>query len=221
MENNAKAARYFGAFFILTFLAYGVGSTMTNAVTSQAGFLSQLVETKQILIAGVLLMAVVHTVLNIGLAAIMFGILTSVNRFVAAAYFGLAIAGTTVLVVGTVFLLLLLPLQDLQNNTLDADTLAVLLKRGAFYCYQLGMALWGFAGLLLVALLLKSALLPKGLLLFGAFGYVVFVFGTTAEIFGFSIGTILSLPGGLFEISLSIWLLTKGFNKAALSHMRP
>ena len=29
--------------------------------------------------------------------------------------------------------------------------------------------------------------------------------------FGYEIGTMLSLPGGLFELSLSLWLIFKGF----------
>jgi hypothetical protein len=33
-----------------------------------------------------------------------------------------------------------------------------------------------------------------------------------AEMFGFPVGTMLSLPGGLFELGLSLWLIIKGFN---------
>ncbi len=41
--------------------------------------------------------------------------------------------------------------------------------------------------------------------------------GTTAEMFGYPIGVILSAPGGLFEISLSLWLIFKGFNPSTKS----
>lgn len=37
--------------------------------------------------------------------------------------------------------------------------------------------------------------------------------GTIAELFGHNIGVQLSLPGGLFEISLSIYLIIKGFRQ--------
>ena len=37
-----------------------------------------------------------------------------------------------------------------------------------------------------------------------------FISGTVAELFGLNIGVQLAIPGGLFEITLSIWLIIKG-----------
>ena len=50
----------------------------------------------------------------------------------------------------------------------------------------------------------------------GFTGYVIFISGTILELFGYNVGVILSIPGGLFEISLSIWLIVKGFSSSAI-----
>ncbi len=63
----------------------------------------------------------------------------------------------------------------------------------------------------------KSKLVPRVFPTWGAIGYLVFMTGTTAEMFGYPIGVILSAPGGLFEISLSLWLIFKGFNPSTKS----
>jgi hypothetical protein len=46
-------------------------------------------------------------------------------------------------------------------------------------------------------------------------GYIIFLAGTIAEIFGIHIGLMLSIPGGLFEIALPFLLFIKGFNPDA------
>ena len=106
MSELSWPAKLFVAFFILTFASYGIGSGMVDAVTKDANYLANLEFTKTGLIVGAILMCVVHTTFNIGLSAIMFGVLGGYNRFAAAAYFGLAIIGTTMLSVGAIFLLL-------------------------------------------------------------------------------------------------------------------
>ena len=74
------------------------------------------------------------------------------------------------------------------------------------------MAIWGIGGLLFCVLLYKSKLVPRWLTVWGLIGYVIFISGTIAELYGLPIGVQLSLPGGLFEIVLSVWLIIKGFS---------
>ena len=65
---------------------------------------------------------------------------------------------------------------------------------------------------MLCYVLFVSKLVPRVFAVWGALGYVIFITGTISEMFGYSIGTMLSLPGGLFELGLSLWLIIKGFN---------
>ena len=210
------AARVYGILFLLTFLTYGGGSAIVANYADGAGGLAELFANKTTYIIGFLLMAVVHTFANIGLVTVMLPILKVYNQTVTYGYFGVAIAATVVALVGAMFMGLLVPLSEaFVNSTGDTtyyDTLATLLKKGGFYGYQLGMTLWGLGGLMFSYVLYISKLVPRLFPIWGCIGYLVFMTGTVAEMFGYPIGVMLSAPGGLFEVSLSLWLIFKGFN---------
>lgn len=214
-------ARLFGVFFILTFLSYGIGSGLVATVAEDPQGLAGVLANKATLMTGVILMAIVHTLFNVGLTVLMFPVLKPFNRFLAYGYFAAGIAATVTLIVGSVFLALMVPLSEasLASSSDGAyfETLALLLKQGGFYGYQLGMTLWGLGGLMLCYVLLISRLVPRLLSVWGLVGYVIFLTGTLAELFGLEIGVMLSIPGGLFEISLSLWLIICGFSASALA----
>ncbi|WP_273286001.1 DUF4386 domain-containing protein [Reinekea forsetii] len=203
-----RSGRLFGIFFILTFLSYGIGSGLTEFATGTTDLLTQVAQHRAHLITGVILMAICHSLFNIALPSLMLPILKHHSASIVYAYYGIAIAATTTLVVGTVFLLMLLPLSEGGVGSLE---LAKILKQGSFYAYQLGMALWGFGGILLCGLLYQSKGVPTFFPVWGLIGYIIFIAGTVFELFGVPVGVLLSLPGGLFEVGLSIWLITKGF----------
>jgi hypothetical protein len=75
------------------------------------------------------------------------------------------------------------------------------------------MILWGFGGLIFCNLLYKSKLVPILFPVYGYVGYLIFIVGCGLELFGQPYGVQLSVPGGLFEFGLSIWLIARGFNK--------
>jgi hypothetical protein len=58
-------------------------------------------------------------------------------------------------------------------------------------------------------------LVPGWLAVSGLIGYPLHVAGTIAELFGVHIGLYLTMPGFFFELALPVWLLVKGFQKAA------
>ena len=217
MNTQKTAARTFGVFFILAFFSYGLGSGLIESATSSTDILSGVYENQTQLIIGAILMALIHSFVNIGLPVVMLPILKPVNKRVTYGYLSAAIIATVTLVVGVIFLLMLLPLSNeyVNANSMSPayyETLALILKKGGFFSYQIGMALWGLGGLMLCYLLYQSKLVPRLLSLWGFVGYLVFISGTILELFGNHIGVMLSLPGGLFEIFLSLWLIVKGFN---------
>ena len=166
-------------------------------------------------------MALIHTIVNIGLAVTMLPILKPFNKTLSYGYLSAAITASVVLVLGAIFLLLLLPLSDayVKFGTTDISTFEIIgsvLKKGGYFSYQIGMAIWGFGGLLFCSLLYQSKLVPRYLSIWGFIGYIVFISGTIFELFEYTIGVLLSIPGGLFEIFLSIWLIKKGFNVSKL-----
>lgn len=222
MDTHRNVARMFGIFFIVAFLSYGTGSALIASITGTPDFLSNVDANNTMIIVGVILIALVHTFVNIGLPVLMLPILKRFNKTISYGYLSLGIASTTVAVIGAIFLLLLVPLADEYVKAGSAptshfETMGVILQMGGAYAYQVAMAIWGLGGLLFVSVLYKSKLVPRLLSVWGMIGYIVFVSGTILEIFGYPVGVLLALPGGLFELSLSVWLIAKGFNSSAIA----
>jgi hypothetical protein len=58
-------------------------------------------------------------------------------------------------------------------------------------------------------LLFRTRLIPRFLSVWGLIGYAIFMTGAVAEICGVHIGLICSIPGGLFELAVGIWLISR------------
>ncbi len=222
MNTHKIAARTFGVFFLIAFLSYGAGSGLVDSIVNVPDFLSNISDNKATIIIGVILMALIHTIVNIGLAVIMLPILKLFNKTLSYGYLSAVITASVVLVLGAIFLLLLLPLSYEYvkfgaTDTSNFETIGFILKKGGYYSYQIGMAIWGFGGLLLCSLLYQSMLVPRFISIWGLIGYIVFITGTIFELFGYNVGVLLSTLGGLFEIYLSLWLIIKGYNVSKLS----
>lgn len=217
--NDVAAARIYGFAFIITFLAYGIGTAMFESMFIAADPISALQIGRMSFISSIILTVIVHTLANICLAVIMYKILQPFFRFLPVAYLVLAVIATTALMVGGALLAVALPLSE--NQVLDAAqaiTWIGLLHKSNFYLYQAGMTIWGIGGILMCIALLRTKLVPTVFPLIGFVGYGIFIVGTVSEFYGSGIGVMLSLPGGLFEIGLSIWLIIKGFDYRHVNH---
>lgn len=218
MSSNKIVARTFGIFFLIAFLSYGIGSGLTGMGTECEDMLSYVSTGKTQFITGIVLMALVHTIVNIGLPVLMVPILKTYNKTLSIGYLSAGITATVIVIVGAIFSMLQVPLSDMyktaeSSDILHYETLSEILAKGNYFAYQIGMAIWGLGGLMFCYLLYISGLVPRGLSVWGFIGYIVFIAGTIAELFGNKIGVQLALPGGLFEITLSIWLIVKGFRE--------
>jgi hypothetical protein len=75
-------------------------------------------------------------------------------------------------------------------------------------------------------LMYSSALVPRGMAVLGLIGGPVLVAAAVAILFGVieagSVWQIIAtIPEFLWELSLAIWLMVKGFNPSALSRLQP
>ena len=76
--------------------------------------------------------------------------------------------------------------------------------------------------LLLGFLLYQSRLVPRGLSLIGIVGALILLAGYLAVMFGLlgtSQASITAIPVALFEFSLGVWLIAKGFNPSAIASL--
>jgi len=224
MNSYRSTSITFGIFFIIVFLTYGTGSALIASVTEAPTFLTEIHTNGSRIIIGAILIALIHTFVNIGLPVVMLPILKKFSKTLSYGYLSAAIAATTMAVVGTLFTFLLLPLsaeyvQAGSSAGPQFETIGNLLVQAGSYSYYLSMAIWGLGGLLFVSALFISKLVPRFFPIWGAIGYAIFIIGMVCELFGIEIGLLLSLPGGLFEIGLSLLLIFKGFERSALDKL--
>jgi hypothetical protein len=218
MNNYRKTTRIFGVFFILSFLSYGIGSSLIASIITIPDFLTSVYSNQVQIIVGVTLMALVHTFTNLALPILMLPILKPNHKYLAYGYLSFAIMATLILVVGTLFSLLLIPLSEEyvkagSTMTSNFETMGILLKKASFFAYHMGMALWSIGGLLFVAALYQSKLIPRVMSAWGIIGYFFLVSGSMLEIYEHHdiIEIVSVIPGGLFEITLSVWFIVKSY----------
>jgi len=151
---------------------------------------------------------------------LMFPILKQNNERVALGYFGARIVEAAVIAVSALFILLQIPLgaKFLEVGASEIpyfQSLSALLTQSQAYTYQIGMVTLGMAGLTLCYGFYRAKLIPQLFIIWGFIGYVCFLGGSMLEILGFNLQLLHTLPGGLWELSIGIWLIVKGFNSAA------
>lgn len=210
-----------GALFVSVFFLYGIGFGLVTSVTGAPAYLATIADHQFTLILGGFLM-LLNSVAVVGLGVLFFPILTKHGQRTALAYLTARIVEGVFLAVGVLYLLLLLPLGQLGVDAGAASrgwatALGSLLTQANTLAYQIAMLSLGFASLFLCALLFRTRLIPRFLAVWGFAGYAVFMTGAIAEIFGIHIGVMLSVPGGLFELAVGLWLIFKGFQPAAYS----
>ena len=220
IDSNKLASRTFGIAFLIGYLSYGVGFALVNGLINAPSGLSAIYASKnQVIFEAAIMMAVFATI-NIGLGIIMTPLLKPFNKTLTYGYLSAAIASTVMLIIGAIFILLLVPLSEefVKAGSADANyfqTLSILCKRANFFAYQIGMVIWGLGGLMFCYLLYLSKFVPQWMSVWGFIAYVIFISGAIFALFGYNIDVLLDIPGGLFEIFLSFWLITKGFNRTA------
>ncbi len=215
---NKTLAKTFSITFILSFLSYGIGSSLMEVVNTPNATAAYILAQKTEIIIGGLLITFLHTVFNVILLSVMFNTLKRINIYLSGYYLILGLISTLMLSIGGVFLLTSIPISIKFNEIAQYDQEAFLMliniiRNVNFYFYQIGMAIWGLGGLFFCYLLYVSKLVPANFARCGYAGYGIFISGTILELTGYPWGLIFSIPGGIFELSLCLLFIFKSFNK--------
>ena len=221
-ESRMTYSRLIGALFLFGFLFYGVGNGVASSVLSTPGFLSAIPAHQATLFFGALLM-LLNTVVDVGKGVLFFPIVENYGKRTALTYFAALIVQVVLMDVGVLCLLMIAPLgqyaADAGAASADwANTLGSVLIQSNTMAYQIGQATLGGGALFLCSLLFRTRLIPRFLAAWGVMGYAMHLTGAIAEIFGIHISLVLLIPGGLFEVGLTCWLLTRGFQPEAYAH---
>jgi hypothetical protein len=212
-------SRLIGALFLAGFVIYGTGSFLVTSVVDGPDFLAGVDAQKTTLALGAFMM-IATTAVDIGKAVFFFPVLERHGKRTAVAYLATMVFEMAMMTVGVLALLMLIPLADKADKADQlgrdaAQALGTLAVDANETAYQVGQLSLAFGCLFLCALLLRTGLVPRWLAVLGLVCYALHMTGAAAEIFGAPISLVLLIPGAIFEVTLAIWLLVKGFTPAA------
>jgi hypothetical protein len=152
---------------------------------------------------------------------LMFPVLKQYGERMAVGYLAFRIVDAVFIAIMVLFVLIQIPLgsEYLQAVASDASffqALSALFSLAQQYAYQIGMSALGVSGLILCYTLYRAKLVPGWLALWGLVGYATILVGMLSAIMGSGLGDLSSIPGGLWEAFMGVWLIVKGFNSPAI-----
>src|SRR5919198_805254 len=146
---------------------------------------------------------------------LMFPVLRQFSERVAFGYFGARIMDALFVGVMALLILFQIPLANEYRKGGASESLQALsavFTQAQLYAYHFGMLTVGVAGLMLCYLFFKTRLVPRFLGVWGLVGYAVILGGSVLEVAGFNLNLIHTIPGGLWELFMGVWLIVKGFS---------
>ncbi len=219
MNTFRTTAKVVGVVYLAGFLVGMVGNGLIQSIVSAPDHLSTVSANSMLLAIGALLwlMAVAGDAAH---GILMFPILKQHGERIAIGYLAARIVDAVFIAVMVLFLLTQIPLgseylKAVAPNTFYLQALSTLSIQASQYAYEIGMSTLGVAGLLLCYTLYRARLVPRWIAVWGIIGYAIIFVGMVSEFMGSGLGLVSSLPGGLWEAFIGVWLIARGFNSAA------
>jgi len=216
---SRMAARIIGILILVGWFTYGPGGAITASIVAAPDILANVAANQMTFTAGAVVM-LLNSVAVVGIGVVWFPILKRHSEPVALSYLATRILEAVLLTVGVMSLLSLAGLGEAYMSADAAagahfETLSVLAIQLNDLSYQIGMATLGAGSVFFCVLLFRTGLVPRKLAAWGYIGYAVFAVGMVLDMFGFGVGLLLTIPGGLFELVFATWLIVKGFQPSA------
>jgi len=212
-----KIALAAGVLYILTFVSIPTLSLYTSI--HDPNYIIGPGPDTAVFIGGILEIIVALT--GIGTAVALYPVLKKQNEGLA-----LGLVGSRVLEAGTIFagVAFLLSVVSLRQAGAGTNALATSHALVALYdrIFLIGQSFMPAVNDLLLGILLyQSRLVPRALSLIGIFGAFLLVSGDIAVLFGLieqhaPTTALAAVPVAVFEFSLGVWLIVKGFNSSAI-----
>jgi hypothetical protein len=218
MTSARKIALVAGVFYLLTFV-----SIPTLALYGQVrapNYIVGLGPDTPALIGAVL--EIIVALAGIGTAVALYSVVKKQNEGVALGFVGARVLEAAAIFAGVACLLSVVTLRQAgvgADGLITGQTLVALYDR----LFLVGQSLMPVMNaLLLGSLLYRSRLVPRVLPLLGLIGAPLLLAGDAAVLFGLlgrvdPLAGISALPIALWEFSLGVWLVVKGFNPSAIT----
>jgi hypothetical protein len=209
-----------GVVYLAGFVVGIVGNTLIQSILGAPNHLATVAANSLTLTIGAILwlMAVAGDVAH---GVLMFPVLKQHNESIAVGYLAARVVDAIFIAVMVLFVLIQIPLgseflKAAAPDTFYLQALSTVSVQASQYAYDIGMSALGLAGLLLCYAFYRTALVPRVLAIWGLVGYAVIFVGMMSEFMGSGLGLVSSIPGGLWEVFMGVWLIVKGFNTSAI-----
>jgi hypothetical protein len=217
-DTYRTTARIVGVLFLAGMVVYVVGNGLVQSILDKPDHLAAVPAHNTLLAIGAILM-LMAAAFDAAHGVLMLPVLKRHHEGLAFGYLGSRIIDAVLLTVGVVFLLLQIPLGREYVNAGASDASALravgtLSAEAHLYAYQLGMAAVGLAGFMLCLMFYRATLVPRPVATWGLVGYLILFGGSMLEVLGFDLRLIHTVPGGLWELFIGIWLIAKGFSSS-------
>ncbi|MCC6456149.1 MAG: DUF4386 domain-containing protein [Caldilineaceae bacterium] len=219
MNIYRTTARVVGAMYLAGFVVGIAGDGLVKSVLGAPDYLSTLSANSMTVAIGAMLW-MIAVVGDAAHGILMYPILKQHHERIAVGYLAARIVDAIFIALMVLFILVQIPLgsEYLKAAAPDAfylQALGTLLTEARFYAYEIGMSTLGLSGLMLGYTLYKARLVPRFVAVWGLVGYAIIFVGMVSEMMGSGLGLASSIPGGLWEVFMGVWLIAKGFNPSA------
>src|SRR5215217_3310705 len=167
---------------------------------------------------------------NIGTAVVLWPVLKRVNEILALGYVTARVVECAFIAVGILSLLSVVTLRQEAAGADSASLVAVgkslVALHGWTFLLGPGFMVGVGNGLILGYLMYTSALVPRGMAVLGLIGGPLIIASGVGVLFGVIeaggvVQGLVTIPEFLWELSLGIWPIVRGFNPSAIARLQP
>ncbi len=225
MNSNKKAARNEGALFITATVAGFISAVFLGPILEALDDLAKVSANENQVLIGALFVFIMGAA-GASIAIAMYPVLSKHNKGIALGSVGFRIIEGALFMVGVIYLLLLVALNQefAKAGAPDASyfqTSGVLMVGGFNFSLLVGGLAFSVGALLYYYLFYRSRLIPRWLAIWGLIGVIL---GLGAYLIQFSSASALAsteieighIPIFLQEMVFAVWLIVKGFNSSAI-----
>ena len=221
-QTYRKTATTIGVIYLLGMVVGIGGNVLVQSILRASDPLAAAVASSMLLVIGALLW-LIPVAGDAAHGILMLPVLRRFSERIAFGYFGARIMDAVFVGVMALLILFQVPLANEYLKVGSSETLQALsavLMQAQLYAYHFGMLTVGCAGLMLCSLLYRTQLVPRVLGLWGMLGYAVILGGSVFEVAGIDLNSMHTIPGGLWEVFIGVWLIVKGFSSAPVTAPR-
>ncbi len=218
MSSLRKTSLVAGVLYLLTFVS--IPTLFLYSEVKGANYLINTGSDTAAIIGGIL--EIIVALAGIATAVVLFPVLRKQNESFALGLVAARILESSTIFVGVAFILSIITLrqEEVGTDTLVTSHALVSLYNRIFLLGQSFMP--AICDLLLGIMLYKSRLVPRVLTVIGIVGAPILVIGYIAIMFGVvgrldPLAALSAVPVALFEFSLGLWLVVKGFKPSTVT----